>query len=647
MLRAIEDINVNGLVSTVENLVFITSNLYDIENVLFFYNVYPHHDSNLVSNVNLLLSISYDALTLSPTEFAEEYYVASNLAAALTEPVSKVLHIEIYDIDNEYTAGYYAIESILTELFTDAIYQVEIDEQYYIDGLHQIYQDYSFDGVVSKEVAAAIHADPIHPLSQIISVLNNYAELYDTSLEVVVDVESVPLNIQELFELYTLYTYDFAYALDCAYTSTIEDTLYSLSYASGEIYNISEELRYSRYKINNIPDFSKIYIERNEDGSSTYFDLYDALDKVYNALTLSFADFDTEYQMLYNASQVFAILVSKAQGIEYYDEFGLTDYTLSIQELAFDYLNELVYTGSVDHIYYAEQFSIILGFDITPFINDYVDYGTPYLLTFITEANLDFMESNIIDAYGLDFYTAYRAAMINYAVAIDELPVTGFVNFETDIRALLSEMVDLAVMQPDFMPSDLVNILNVFLNNEIQDFAIELLNEYHYQVVENITNALCDALSVSSEDVMYNEIYTLIDVSVDAILADTFVVESFISDLIVILQSSEQVEVSTFAYSIGAMMLIISGEEIDYNEIFDFVQLPPEIESIDFNQLIETITSETTYQAYTISDVVVELVTDTAGNIIGEIMTVTLDIDFDIMISELSGSVTLTFEIVY
>jgi len=110
----------------------------------------------------------------------------------------------------------------------------------------------------------------------------------------------------------------------------------------------------------------------------------------------------------------------------------------------------------------------------------------------------------------------------------------------------------------------------------------------------------------------------------------------------------ESVKVLTTASSLIAMVTMdkLTSEQIDYNELFSFITLPEEIESIDYNKLVETFWSETTYQnMFSVSKVDVKYETNSQGNIAREIMEVTLSFDYDLKITSLSADLTLKFTV--
>ena len=93
-------------------------------------------------------------------------------------------------------------------------------------------------------------------------------------------------------------------------------------------------------------------------------------------------------------------------------------------------------------------------------------------------------------------------------------------------------------------------------------------------------------------------------------------------------------------------MLINQEKDIDFNELLGDIELPKEIKDIDFNKLInETLKDTETYKILNLKDVKVNYITDQDGNITKEILTISLNAKYDILISSMDATVTLTIEI--
>ena len=96
---------------------------------------------------------------------------------------------------------------------------------------------------------------------------------------------------------------------------------------------------------------------------------------------------------------------------------------------------------------------------------------------------------------------------------------------------------------------------------------------------------------------------------------------------------------------LGAI-LMGEDENVDYNELFAGIDLPKEVEEVDFNKLIkEVLKDKNTYDVLSLNDVKVDYITDVQGNIVKEVLTLSLKVNYDILISSLDENITITIEI--
>ena len=88
------------------------------------------------------------------------------------------------------------------------------------------------------------------------------------------------------------------------------------------------------------------------------------------------------------------------------------------------------------------------------------------------------------------------------------------------------------------------------------------------------------------------------------------------------------------------------GKDTDYNKLLENIELPKEIESVDFNKLInEVLLNKETWKIFKLDNVKVDYVLDDNGKLIKEILTLNLNIDYDLMLTSLDSNLTLKFEI--
>ncbi|MCK9575957.1 MAG: hypothetical protein M0R51_08435, partial [Clostridia bacterium] len=375
----------------------------------------------------------------------------------------------------------------------------------------------------------------------------------------------------------------------------------------------------------------------------TVFDVLATLLDSEIAINQSVIDLLTEYQS--DIVNCIASVVSYSLNIN-----SLSQTYIDFEALLNEYLSKIINDEAIDQIYYINQVSIILGCDVTAFTSNYEEFGNPYFFKELANIYISEFESSLVSSYGQAFYDDLYITFINLATYIDEIPANGVGNPLTLIQDFVTQLHELAVYEEDFNREIAFNILSIILNGDsaIYPTLLDIASEYRLDIVEHLTSGLSYAFNIESGSDAYNAIYLLINSAVDDIVDDTFVVEDLLTGLKDIIEDYINKEAQPLIYSVGALMLVLTDADLDYNEVFSFIPLPEEIESIDYNLMIERMMAEETYETiFSIENAVVEVVEDAQGHITGEILTVTINVDFDIMISQLSGEFTISFEIVY
>jgi hypothetical protein len=131
-------------------------------------------------------------------------------------------------------------------------------------------------------------------------------------------------------------------------------------------------------------------------------------------------------------------------------------------------------------------------------------------------------------------------------------------------------------------------------------------------------------------------------------LKDELVIGDLVADMNEFIDTYCEEDVRTYIKSFAILSTLVMnyGEDIDYNELFGSIELPNEIKDVDFNKLIkETLKDKETYDILDLQDVKVDYITDEEGNITKEILTISLNANYDIMLSAMDAKVTLTIEI--
>ena len=95
-------------------------------------------------------------------------------------------------------------------------------------------------------------------------------------------------------------------------------------------------------------------------------------------------------------------------------------------------------------------------------------------------------------------------------------------------------------------------------------------------------------------------------------------------------------------------MELFGEEEFDYNKIFSFLKLPNGVESIDYNKMVDKITSVDTYKdMYKISDVQIKYETDSTGKIVKEFMEIKFSLEYDVFIASMDADLTMRLEFAF
>lgn len=189
------------------------------------------------------------------------------------------------------------------------------------------------------------------------------------------------------------------------------------------------------------------------------------------------------------------------------------------------------------------------------------------------------------------------------------------------------------------------------LTNQEHDFNTnmkELVEENKVVAKELIKSLLIDFMGIYNDEEAQASLDSRINYYLTAYLNDKFKMEDVFLDINEFIDEHAAEEQKTTAKAMVILATILADKEgnLDYNELFGELELPNEIKEIDFNTLInETLRDKETYDMLHITDANVEYVTDQEGNIIKEILTVSLVAEYDVLFSELDAKLTLTFEI--
>lgn len=247
-------------------------------------------------------------------------------------------------------------------------------------------------------------------------------------------------------------------------------------------------------------------------------------------------------------------------------------------------------------------------------------------------------------------------------------------NLETWQPAILDHIADIVAMltNPDYADKTApdydedtfeFNLLDCLKTN-----VHKVENKYKAEIAELLAYRTSELMKVStttwSEDLEeyittsvsgfevgtegFAELKNVFLTAINSHLNDTFKIDNVAGDFIEVVNTYAHDIIKPYI-NVGTILgLVMSGEEIDYNKVLESIELPPAIESVDYNQLIsKVLTAETWTEAFDLSQVEVNFETDAQGNIVKEVMTVKLSCDLDLQLMGVEGDFTYRFEIIF
>ena len=304
-------------------------------------------------------------------------------------------------------------------------------------------------------------------------------------------------------------------------------------------------------------------------------------------------------------------------------------------------------SSSVDYIKLIEDLCGILDVEK----DYYIDQFKQGNITIFTDL-FDRFIPNYNEATGatLAFNTAVRHTCEYLdSLFVENIDRTEFVN---EIHNSLTAAYNMVKEELNDPQTEMILDCLVKMTNTEKDFYgnfKDIVSEYKTMVKEYSTMLLSQVLNIDSENTTaINELKNIINFHLTAYIRDEFIPADLITDLTTYIDQYCDEPTSIYAKTSAVLGIILFGQEenIDYNELFENVELPPEIQSVDFNKLIkETLRDKDTYDILSINDVKVDYITDDQGNIIKEVLTVSLKANYDILLSSLDADLTLTIEI--
>lgn len=216
----------------------------------------------------------------------------------------------------------------------------------------------------------------------------------------------------------------------------------------------------------------------------------------------------------------------------------------------------------------------------------------------------------------------------------DNLDEDSKINYSNYLKEILTQ-TDISFMEKLTQEFETGGILKAYAETLLNEQY--LLQWISYQIA---SFAREDVEFETAQSVAYNTIAQYLTMYIDGI----FKPEEFASDAVAYCQRYLNEDINIVVNSLMLAYSIYKGEDVDYNEMFASIPLPQGI-SIDYNEMMKKITDRATFEnAITISDITSTLKV-VNGECKGEIISVKLNINLNMEISELVGSVILSFEL--
>jgi len=400
------------------------------------------------------------------------------------------------------------------------------------------------------------------------------------------------------------------------------------------------------------------------DGDKTYYICHGDANRSANPANEGIADWndDAEYiQGLISASQTidqiketaYCIIVVEAENIQG-KITGVNESYIGLPanlvQLLQDCANTiyLAFSGSdVDYIKLLEDICDRLGLEV----DDYIEQLTSGEMTIFADLFAQYVgELSQYEGAQLEFLTTLEAT----CAYLDSIFIEG-----TDRTELMNEINECLValynvyeeIGEGYENHLLITDILVRLTNTEQDFNTnfkDVLTEYKTIVKESSTMMLVGLFNIAENDVACEALGVIVDSHLTAYLNNEFVIGDFVADMNEFIDAYCTEDVRTYVKSFTILStLLANGEQgIDYNELFGSIDLPDEIKDVDFNKLIkETLRDTETYDILELQDVRVDYITDGEGNITKEILTISLNANYDILLSSMDAKITLTIEI--
>jgi len=180
-----------------------------------------------------------------------------------------------------------------------------------------------------------------------------------------------------------------------------------------------------------------------------------------------------------------------------------------------------------------------------------------------------------------------------------------------------------------------------------RDFEGKLLDyaaDYKSDIAQYLTEMVVANIYIPEDK--YDELYEFIENNLDKYFKEEFDINAFYIDIATFINQTADKDTRTLFNALAVYYIITQGDEnTDYNEIFSFIELPDGIASVDYNVLVAQLKAADTYKdLIQITNVNTQHIIE-GDNLIKEVITLDVKVDFDIQLFKLDGDFTIEVEL--
>lgn len=615
-------------------------------------------DDNLTAGYSIGNYLMLTAMNMSDADF--KAYAIKNIIKENKNHIESFLESVANVIPLLEPSEYSELKSILMDhLYYDVIYSQEIDMIGMIEEIQEVFENNTTLADMERELLGSIlesaKSDPAHALSNLLNDILPYGHLTyldenentqfikldeETTQESQMKLDLIEASVAIIRVIEDIYTVDFKTTLN-----NLEIALMNFE----EKQDVLQDLGYYFFA-----DYYEVEIA------------YSVIDDVRFALEQDWLALDNKYMATYTMQEVVFSYIAEVYV-----------YAANVDESE----KEIIYNEIKDYLFASfedlESFEIqafldglkevMPSIETSTFIQNFEEYGTPKLLTTLLIEDLERSKSYADPIEDAEIIALWDE-LAELIVAVFE-PFDNMFVYNHTTQVWSYNPIDLQQLQIDLHAATVFYVENseneLVSENEIvvEIFAMisnlinpaQLFEENFKDVVFDykdlvgyyMTNLIGLGLGFEYSEDTFDAIYDWTQEYIVAYTYNQLNIEEALTDFFEIVEQYGSEETKAITYSLAALYAF-TQDNFDYNALLQNVELPAQIEDIDFNLLIAKIKSESTYSnIMNISNIVVETVMDENGDLQKEIITLTLNIDFDVMISEILGEFNIVIELNY